>query len=82
MIQLAYILLTASGQGNLQQESLTYQDGFQQRYTDFREFMEDMLRDASRDLWKCDPNPYLNKSKTVQCFCRCDELNINLLTLC
>lgn len=62
ILQLSYILLTASGHGNFQQESLSFQDSFQQQYTNFRECIDDMLREANRDLWKCDPNPYLNKS--------------------
>lgn len=62
MLQLSYILLTVAGHGNLQQESLRFHDVFQQRYTNFRDSINDMLSEANRDLWKCDPNPYLNKS--------------------
>lgn len=63
MIQLTYMLKSLSQQRNFHPEANTERIIFLQRYIQFHEAVDSMLTAASRDLWKCNPNPYLNSRK-------------------
>lgn len=60
MSQLAYMLLTLTGNGNYQQQSEVERNFFIEQCNKFYATIEGMLHRASRDLWKCNPNPYLD----------------------
>lgn len=61
MIQLAYMLMSLSMQRNLHAQAKTERIFYLQRYAEFRNAIENMLTAASLDLWKCNPNPYLDR---------------------
>lgn len=63
MIQLAYMLMTLSKHRDARAEAKTQSNLFTERYDKFQDIIQNMLNDASRDLWKCNPNPYLDSRK-------------------
>lgn len=63
MMQLAYMLLTLSAQSDARAVALDRRTEFRTRYNEFQTSMQSMLNAASKDLWKCNPNPYLNSRK-------------------
>lgn len=66
-LQLSYLLLTSSGHGDYHKESELFEQNFKGQYEKFQQAIEEMLVAANRDLWKCDPNPYFNKSNISDC---------------
>lgn len=63
MIQLAYMLMTLSKHRDARAEAKTQSNLFTERYDKFQDVIQNMVNDASRDLWKCNPNPYLDSRK-------------------
>lgn len=63
MIQLAYMLMTLSMHRDARAEAKTQRKLFLERYNEFHDVIQSMINNASRDLWKCNPNPYLNSRK-------------------
>lgn len=63
MIQLAYMLTSLSQHRNLHADANDERKFYLERYTQFHRTVESMLGAASRDLWKCNPNPYLDSRK-------------------
>lgn len=60
MTQLAYMLMSLSQQRNFHIEANAERKLYFEQYTQFHEAIESMLAAASRDLWKCNPNPYFD----------------------
>lgn len=61
MFQLAHMLVGMNGNfENNRHEADVERKHFTERYTKFNETITEILNRASRDLWKCNPNPYLN----------------------
>lgn len=65
MNQLAYMLMSLSQHQNLHGEANVERTFYLEQYAQFRSAVESMLAVASRDLWKCNPNPYLDSRKHV-----------------
>lgn len=64
MTQLTYMLLTLSNERETyQQDADLYGNFFKEKYLRFINAIEQMLSAASHDLWKCNPNPYLDDRK-------------------
>lgn len=63
MIQLAYMLTSLSQHRNLSAEANDERKFYLERYEQFHHAVERMLGAANRDLWKCNPNPYLDSRK-------------------
>lgn len=63
MMQLAFMLLTLSAQRDARAMAYDQRAQFRERYDKFQAGMQSMLNGASKDLWKCNPNPYLNSRK-------------------
>lgn len=63
MIQLAYMLTSLSQHRSLHAEANGERKLYLERYSQFHGAVEGMLAAASRDLWKCNPNPYLDSRK-------------------
>lgn len=63
MIQLAYMLTSLSLHRNLHAQASDERKLYLERYSQFHGAVESMLAAASRDLWKCNPNPYLDSRK-------------------
>lgn len=61
MTQLAYMLLALSkgSDGGYTQEAEVERNFFLEQYDQFQQMIDDMLKKSSRDLWKCNPNPYM-----------------------
>lgn len=61
MLQLSHMLLSMRGNLEYHQRAATDErTDFTGQYGRFREAILDILNQTSRDLWKCNPNPYLN----------------------
>lgn len=65
MMQLAYMLLTLSAHRDTRAVAYDQRTQFRERYDKFESSMRSMLLAASKDLWKCNPNPYLNSRKLI-----------------
>lgn len=64
MIQLANMLITIANPSNSRvADAQVEQRFFLQRYAQFRQTLDSLFNHASRDLWKCNPNPYLDSRK-------------------
>lgn len=63
MTQLAYMLKSLTMHHNYHHEATVERKIFLERYMEFRNVMQTMLDTASLDLWKCNPNPYLDSRK-------------------
>lgn len=64
MIQLAYMLMTISNHQNSHvADAQVERRFFIERYAEFRQTIDSLFNNASRDLWKCNPNPYLDSRK-------------------
>lgn len=63
MVQLAYMLTSLTQHRNLHGAASDERKLYLERSTQFRRTLEGMLAAASRDLWKCNPNPYLDSRK-------------------
>lgn len=64
MTQLAYMLTSLSQQRNLHAKANDERNLYLERYSLFHDAVESLLAVASRDLWKCNPNPYLDSRKS------------------
>lgn len=62
MSQLAFMLTTLSGHESRRNEAELERNLYTTQFKAFRATIGKMLNAASRDLWKCNPNPYLNSS--------------------
>lgn len=63
MGQLAYMLMSLSQHHSLHEKANFERKLYLERYTEFRHVIESMLNAASLDLWKCNPNPYVDSRK-------------------
>lgn len=63
MTQLAYMLKSLSMHRNFYTDATIERKQFLEHYTEFQIVMQEMLNAASLDLWKCNPNPYLDSRK-------------------
>lgn len=65
MTQLAYMLLALNkgSDSGYSQEAEVERNFFLEQYEKFQPMIDDMLKKSSRDLWKCNPNPY-NDNRT------------------
>lgn len=62
MAQLAYMLLALNrgSDSGYSQEAEIERNFFLEQYEKFQPMIDDMLKKSSRDLWKCNPNPYMD----------------------
>lgn len=63
MFQLSHMLLAMNEADDGERHRMiasTERGDFIERSKLFRRSIENMLKEASRDLWKCNPNPYLD----------------------
>lgn len=62
MSQLAYMLLALNkgSDSGYSQEAELERNFFLEQYDTFQHMIDDMLKKSGRDLWKCNPNPYMN----------------------
>lgn len=63
MSQLSRMLMSLSMHRSLHSDANAERKLYLQRYADIRRAIENMLTAASLDLWKCNPNPYLDSRK-------------------
>lgn len=64
MFQLAHMLLGVRGDFETHRRAAdSERRHFAEAYASFNETATEILNQASRDLWKCNPNPYLNNRK-------------------
>lgn len=63
MTQLAYMLMTLTAYRHSRADAQIERENFIARYEQFHKVIENMFENASRDLWKCNPNPYLDSRK-------------------
>lgn len=72
MSQLAYMLLAlnkGSDAGYTQQAELE-RHLFLEQYEKFQQMIDDLVKKSSRDLWKCNPNPYKDNREFTFCVWR------------
>ena len=62
MVQFSYMLLRLYNKGNFTQEAVLSRERFIQRSQEAIDAITDVLKDTSRELWKCDPKKF-TKSK-------------------
>lgn len=68
MTQLANMLITLSARSNDRvSDAQVERRFFIERFSQFRETINDMHQRASRDLWKCNPDPYFDRRKQLIC---------------
>lgn len=66
MTQLANMLITLSKRSNDRiSDALIERRFFIERFSQFREIINDLHQKASRDLWKCNPDPYFEDRKQL-----------------
>lgn len=63
MNQMSHMLMSLSMHRNLHGDANAERKLYLQRYADIRRAIESMLTASSLDLWKCNPNPYLDSRK-------------------
>lgn len=71
MSQLAYMLLALhkGPDGGYSQEAEVERNFFLEQYDKFQQIIDDMMKKSSRDLWKCNPNPYQDKRMYCNAVC-------------
>lgn len=63
MVQLAYMLKSLAQHRNFHTDATNQRVMYLERYAEIQNTIEHMLNAASRDLWKCNPNPYFDSRK-------------------